>query len=81
MQINQLLIKPVSHQSCDRFAKTKKHTSCRFSLNVRHPYDARTLVLRSHAGLSQDVLAELQSYRKYGGRTVVRTLWVVIQFV
>ena len=52
------------------------YTSCRFSLKVGHPYDARTLVLHSHAGLSPDVLAELQSYRKYGGRTVVRTSWV-----
>ena len=44
-----------------------------FSLNVRHPYDSRTLVLCSRAVLSPDVLAGLQSYCKYGGRKVVRT--------
>ena len=64
---------PVSHQLYDRLAvrfttgirpcgrsQTKLNTSNWFSLNVRQPYDARTIVLRSWTGLSSDVLAMLQ---------------------
>ena len=48
-------------------------------LNVRQPYDARTLVLRSRAGLSPDVLAELQvrssdSRACFIGRCTVRRI-------
>ena len=69
-----------SVRPCGR-SQTKLHTSGRFSLNVRRPYDARTLVLRSHAGLSPDVLVELQDCRKCGRATVVQTSWVVGRFV
>ena len=64
----------VSHQSYDRLAarfaarirpcsrsQTKLHTPSRFSLNVRLPlFDAHWSVLPSRAGLSPDVLSELQ---------------------
>ena len=52
-----------------------------FSLKVRLPYVARRIVLRSRAGLSLDVLAELQDSRKYGYGTVVPTSRVVIGYV
>ena len=87
-------LKHVSHQSYVRFAlrfaasvrpcgrsQTKLHISGIFSLNVRRPYDARTLVLRSRAGLSSDVLVELQDCRKCGRATVVQTSLVVARFV
>ena len=34
--------------------------SCGFLQNLRHLYDAHTIVLRSHARLSQDCNADLQ---------------------
>ena len=87
-------LKHVSHQSYVRFAvrlaaslrscgrsQTKLHTSGRLTLNVRQPYYARTLVLRSRAGLSPDVHVELQDCRKCGRATVVHTSCVVVQFV
>ena len=70
LQIIDGHLKPVSHQSVNHFAvrfaadirpcgesQTKLHTSCKFSLNVRHQCDARMIVLRSWAGLSRDELA------------------------
>ena len=85
----------VSHQSYDRLAarfaarirpcsrsQTKWHTPSRFSLNVRLPlFDAHRSVLPSRAGLSPDVLSELQDCRKCGCTAVMRTSRAVIQFV
>ena len=92
--VDSLCSKPVSHQSYDPFAvrfvadsrpygrsQTKLHSLCRILLNVRQLYDARTLVLRSSAGLSPDVLAELQDCQKCDRATAVRTSWVVVLFV
>ena len=66
--------KPVSHQSynglaeqfsvgvrpCSR-SQIKLLTSCGFSLNEPQLYDTHTIVLRSHARLSQDGLTDLQN--------------------
>ena len=57
------------------------HTSCGFSVNVRQPYDTRTIVFSVGAGLLQDVVAELQGYHKWGRVTVVQTSWIVVHFV
>ena len=86
----QAMLKPVSHQLYDRLAAwfsaenqalreiaDKMHTSSWFSLNVRQPCKACTIVLRSRTGLSQ----ELQDCHKCGCVTVVPTSRAVIQFV
>ena len=75
------MLKTDSHQSYDplavRFtAGIRPCGSCRqncipqvdFSLNVRQPYDARTIDLRSRAVLSSDVLAKLQDCCKFACR-------------
>ena len=50
-------------------------TDCRLNhipQNVRQPSDARTIVLHLRAGLSSDVLAKLQDWRKCGRRKIVQ---------
>ena len=65
---------------CSRW-QTKLHASCRFSLNVRQPCDAQTIVLRSLTGLSQDGFAILQDCRKGGRPLVVQDSLVVVCFL
>ena len=43
-------------------SQTKLDTSCGFSRNLRQLYDARTIVLRSRAKLSQDGHADVQTW-------------------
>ena len=93
------LLKPVSHQSYVHFAvrfaasvrtcvrsQTKLHTSGRFSLNVRHPYDARLAFTRRAVARCACRVARLSQVRPcdsganfIGSRTVRRILAADVQ--